>query len=248
MSQSITLNATQKNRISSDNAVAVVGADIDPMLAKTLGEGDKVLVEVNGIRLYSHNPCPLVAEKPWIILFNNPPTPYSQPTAAHRLVLKHEDVVQPLELHYQNLLHGSPAVFREDCPKGRSMLVALQLVSHYMNEDDVESTWEPHDPDAMRLVLEDEDMRRLVLEKWQGMLSHGSFRKVGWKHKSINRLALRAGQGSIKPCDLVKIIRGQGEDLGYDALCRIHEAIHWLPAFLSQSALAPEDRDTVRDR
>lgn len=230
--------ATITHTIANSAAVAVVGADIDPSLVSKLYIGDRILVEVNGTRIRSENPCPLVAETPWTVAENNPPSRGQRPTEENTLVLNHPQM-HPLILHYSNLLNlpkKQPAVFQEkdtnlsDGP----IYVILQLISHYMPVEEVDDEFKPWDRESVIGILKDNEHRKTIIDIWIRILK--PFRRPGWGQKSVCRIALRA---FVKP---IVIEAFQHEDwdtiraLPIDVLLRLHEALYWLPRFLAQSS------------
>lgn len=132
-----------KEPTTETGALAVVGVDLDPSLCARLTNGDKVMVEINGVRVYSRHACPLVAEQPWTVISSTPPRRAQGPTESNMLVLRHAFVNHDLVLHYTNLLvlaKRQPAVFQEKDanlsrgPDGQPLpiYVVLQLVSHWI--------------------------------------------------------------------------------------------------------------------
>lgn len=249
-----TITAATKSNVP---AVAVAGADIDPSLAANLSEGDKVMMEVNGMRLSPCElKCPLVAARPWLVLSNNPPRVGGgrgeRPQSHHTLVLSHPDITDHcVTLHYNQMLtlpRRQPAVFQEyDANLSNTdgipnpAYVVLQLFSHFMPAAQVNKTFQPWDEESARLVLEDADLRLAVLSSWSRMFE--GFTK-GWGLKSVYRFAMRA---FVKP-SVVHALRTEDwrriDAIDLDSLLRIHEAIHWLPYF-TQTATLRIERDTI---
>lgn len=234
--------------------LAVVGADLDPSLTFKLTEGDKVLVEINGYRIYSDNSCPLVAEQPWIVVSNVPPLINNPPKEQHKLVLRHQQSRHDITLHYKNMLHlpkNQPAVFLEEDPnlsqtngKANSTFIILQMVAHWTGE--VESEFPAYDKAAARLVLLDNDIRPAIFEQWGAILTDFRTGPLMWRHKSVLRLANRS---HVRPIVFEKMIQGDFtaiESLDTVSLFRIHEAFYWLQYFLEQSVTWLE-RDTLDD-
>ena len=225
---------------TSAPAVAVVGADLDPNLVSKLYIGDKILVEANGTRIHSESLCPLVAESPWTVAENNPPSRGQRPTEENTLVLTHPQM-HPLTLHYSNLLNlpkKQPAVFQENDPNlsDGAIYVILQLVSHYLPAEEVDDHFEPWDRQGVTTAMKDRDHRQVILMMWVKLLK--PFRRPGWGQKSVCRIALRS---FLKP-HVIEAFQREDWDtirtLSLNDLLRLHEVLHWLPCFLSQSYIS----------
>jgi hypothetical protein len=234
-------------------AVVVAGADIDPSLLIRLDKGDKVMIEVNGVRLYSSLKCPLTAERPWVVISNNAPELGETPRPEHKIVIRHPQISHPVVLHYNNLLHlarHQPAVFQERdaklCSDPKSgevypVYIILQFVSHYMPAGAINDSFEPFDEISARLVLGDADLRPAIMEQWVETLK-ALPAAGGWGNRSVYRLALRS---QVKP-NVIEAFREENWDfidaLPLSTLVRIQQAIHWYPMFQKQGKLA-EERD-----
>jgi hypothetical protein len=247
------MNRTSPTTIANATSapVAVVGADLDANLAAKLDAGDKVLVEINGTRIFSDNPCPLVAEEPWEVVSNNAPRLEQQPNTNHRLILRHPNINHQLVLHYANLLAQptrQPAVFEERDVKlshtggvANPIYVMLQLVSHYIASENIDDNFTPWDESNARFLLSDAEWKLVIFEEWITVLRR--FRR-GWSQRSIFRMAMRA---FVKP-NVVEAF-GMGDwdtinKLDMATLLQLHQAMHWLPMFLGQAELAPQ-RETI---
>ena len=229
---------------TTSKSFAVAGADFDPSLTMKLTAGDKVLVEVNGTRVYSTSDCPILSDNYWVVISNSPPLARGQiPTSEHKLVLYNAQEKHTLVLHYKNLLELSPrqpAVFREFDPKlatdeqGNAAMtyIFVQMISHWIKEKNVRTEYPPYYRADSRLMFDNEDISKLILEQWQGILSN--FTQPGWDQKSVCRLALRA---FVTPTDIQMIVAGKGNRLGISKLSRIHEVLHWLPYQITNGKL-----------
>lgn len=228
-------------------AVAVAGPDIDQSLLRTLDRGDKVMMEVNGVRLYNGNRCPIVSNETWEVVSNDAPALGQRPTKEHKLVITHPNIAGNIELNYTNLLvlpRQQPAVFLEkikqlSCnPDGtiNPVYIVLQLISHYIPANQVNEQFEPYDLRAARLLLANDEVRPVLMEQWSKLLS--TFKRASsWKQKSVNRLALRA---FVLPNEIDEIVNGEFGKLDMAAIYRVHEALHWLQYYVAQSPLAIE--------
>jgi hypothetical protein len=242
---------TINSATAQSQAVAVAGADIDPSLLIRLDRGDKVMVEVNGVRLYSSSPCPLVAERPWVVVSNLAPELGEPPKPQHKIVIRHPNVSHTVVLHYNNLLHlerHQPAVFQERdaklCSDPQSgevypVYIILQLVSHYIPAAEVNGSFEPFDEVSARFVLGDADLRPAILAEW--IETFKTFPAAGgWNNKSVYRTAIRS---QVKP-NVIEAFRNEDWDfinsLPLRTLIRIQSAIHWYPMFKKQGKLAEE--------
>ncbi len=237
---------TTKPKAMRITPIAVVGAELDPSLVAKLDIGDKVMLEVNGTRIYSELDCPLTSEHPWTVMSNNPPRVGQRPTDQHTIVLSHPCKSQ-FVLGYGNLLNlppRQPAVFRESDieishdaeGKPNTLYVMLQFVSHYVAADEVNRLFEAWDRDAAELVLDDRDLRNITFTEWGEALK--SLSKPGWGHRSVFRLALRA---FVLPSIIDAIIEGNKailRTLDLKQLLRIHEAIHWTPVYRASNNFA----------
>jgi hypothetical protein len=234
---------------ASARAVAVAGPDIDQSLLRTLEQGDKVTMEVNGVRIYNGNRCPIVSVEPWEVVSNDAPALGQRPTEDHKIVLSHPQIPTPIELHYTNLLllpRRQPAVFLEhikrfSCNKDGSVnpvYIVLQLISHYIPANQVNDYFEPYDLRSARLLLSNDEVRPVLMEQWAELFA--TFKKASWKQKSIFRMALRA---FVLPAEIDAIVKHQFETLDMAAIYRIHEALHWLQFYVAQAPLAVQ-RDT----
>lgn len=233
------------------HAIAVAGPDLDPSLVAKLTVGDRVLVEVNGTRIFSDSACPLVAEVPWKVVENDPPQLGQRPEPRHKIVLSHSQSLDLLELHYVNLIHTAPkqpAVFYErrarfnPTEQPQPVYVILQLVSHFIPATDVDFVYEPYDKESASLVLTDETLRAAVIAEWVSAIEHFKHRddndRKAWEHRSVYRLAMRA---FVNPSVILAFKEEDWEALGrlsVETLGKIHEAMHWMPHFLEQSRLA----------
>lgn len=240
-------------------SLAVAGPDLDPSLVAKLTAGDKIMVEVNGTRMFSESACPLVAEVPWTVEQNTPPILGQRPASHHKIVLSHRWSNQLLELHYCNLIHAAPkqpAVFYErhvhlsaTAAPTTPIYVILQLVSHFIPATNLNFIYEPHDLESARLVLTDETLRAAVIAEWVELLGNFHYRienRSVWEHRSVYRLSMRS---FLTPNILLAFKNEDWEaiaTLNVETLIKIHEAIHWLPHFLEQGRLAVA-RDTQNE-
>jgi hypothetical protein len=243
---------TTPTTTAATKAVAVTGADIDPSLAAKLTIGDKVLVEINGTRVYSGYKCPLVAEEPWQVRVNDAPQSGERPNESNVLILSHPSIDHDLILHYSNLLHLSPrqpAVFQEQdvtlsSQNGQAnvIYVLLQLVSHYVHADLVNSTFEPFDRNQVRGALS--EVKDVLLDEWSRSL--GRFKITGWGQKSMKRFAMRAFVSpSIVSAFMERDLRVLNT-LDTRTLLRVAEAFHWLRYYIEQSPMMV-DRDVLSE-
>jgi hypothetical protein len=214
--------------------VAVAGADLDLSLLRCLRDGeqpDRIMVEVNGLRMGSNHKCPLVAEHPWIVDRNNPPS--SGNREDNTLVICHPDFSEPFTLHYDNLIslpRKQPAVFEEqDLHSGGSLYVTVQFVSHYLPEYDIEKVFAPYDADGYERMLQDDVTRSYILEAWQKLFM--TF-KPGWRQKGISRLSLRAG---VKQDTIHNITAGNFGLVSLSDTYGIHKALYWLAHYIELS-------------
>ena len=129
--------------------LAVVGADLDLSMCKALTEGDKVLMEVNGVRSWSAQKIPLVAEMPWTVISNDPQGGDKGGPMSGHLVLRHPRIKEDFRLGYRQLLktgRRDPAVFIETngAIQDGTLFVILQFVAIYIPENvaaDMFPTW-----------------------------------------------------------------------------------------------------------
>lgn len=235
--------------------MVVAGADIDPSLCRMLTEGDQVMVEVNGKRIFSDHPCPLVAEHPWIVESNNPPKLNNRTSEENKLVLSHVEGSHKLVLNYGNLINlprYQPAVFLEKSVnlsetggKPNSTFIILQMVSHWTEK--VEHEFPSYNLAAARMVMSSVDDRSFLIKEWGEMLLF-EFRTgpVQWRHKSVLRLARRA---HVRPQIIESLMMEEYkaiESLDLASLLCLHEAIYWLPMFLGQSRLIDDGHASVQ--
>jgi len=172
----------------TDNRIVhVVGPDIDRELVKTLTEGDRILVEMNGVRVFTTHYCTLVADEPWRVKSNT----------SFALTIEHPSIKHDLILPYSALLKSSlvePAVFVIDdrfFSKSGPLYVILQFISYRMNFVDVGGAFKlDYDVSVFDSILADSDARRAVLQKISQRL--GKFKHPGWGYRSLCRFALRA--------------------------------------------------------
>lgn len=221
---------SQMNNLVIDSVVAVAGPDMDISVVANLTEGDRVLAEMNGTRVYSENNCPLLAGIPWTVVSNNPPPVRRNPTAEHTLVISHPQMAD-ITLSYTNLLilGGSrqPAVFCESNISAGPVYVVLQFVSHYLRPDYATKEFESYDHEQARLIWDNPKYREVALKALR--LTLGGLSK-GWGCKGINRMAIRS---HVPVLTLRNFLRsGDLDQKSFDAL---HATIHWLPYFMEQS-------------
>ena len=99
----------------------------------------KVLVEVNGMRIWSSTSNPLVDDFPWVVESND----FEQNGSlyAGHLVVRHPRFKQPLRLDYSQMLHNQrnqPCVFIETHPEIQEgmLYVILQMVAFLCHAQD----------------------------------------------------------------------------------------------------------------
>jgi hypothetical protein len=220
--------------------VAVQGSDIDPQTCKGLTSGDRVLVEINGERLFGHGDNPILADIPWTVESNDAPLG-TRSQRRHQIVLSHPFHPTHLTLHYQNMRHQrGPAVFNETDPTISStndgqalpICVILQLVSHYMPADNARESY----PNSFHpsFLLDPQSRRKVIVSivKATGKLEAGGFR-----YTSKCRFSLRSG---VRVSELNKI--GE-QDLDFlstmsdDTVSRLGRELGWLSSIKHASTV-----------
>lgn len=205
-------------------SACVIGADLDISLVRGLVQGDHVLCEMNGARIFSNLANPLVADDPWVVVSNN----------AKKLVLRHPSVSRNLTLHYSKLLRlkqHEPAVFMIHDPylaPGR-IYVILQFVSHRLPSSEIDHQF-PMAFDAAAVLAEDRtNVINAIVEKI------AEFDYPGWGYMGVCRYSLRSNIrvpiiSGFRDRDW-KIINEQNDAV----LLRMMREMNWLPYLLAQS-------------
>ncbi len=217
---------------NNDKVLAVAGADLDIALVKGLDKGDKILLEMNGVRMpaTSH---PLVADEPWLVLSND----------AYVLRLRHPrwDTLV-LDLPYENIHTNNPAVFRiYNSAFGLTtpIYVILQFVAYYASSGEIKTKYATtFNEDGCREGLDDDLVRNGLLETLHGYFQN--FSTQTFKHQSIKRFALRSHVGEqvindIKDGDWQKVL-----DISDDDLVKIVREVSLLPHLLESGKMEIE--------
>jgi hypothetical protein len=211
-------------------AFHVVGPDIDVDMLRTLTDGDQVLAEINGARLFSNAPVKSVAsDHPWTVVSHEP---------GDKLVLSNPLCANDLTLDYSALLTTTatqPAVFMQTRDDGLPgpLFVILQMIAYRAVETDLIELVEPFDKIALLDLFDDERLKLGLLEEWCQVLA--TFPENGWRHKSFKRFANRAGVSR----DVIKAFREHDWQtllgLSDDTLVRIGEELHVLPVMMEKN-------------
>jgi hypothetical protein len=240
----VIMSLVKREKMNLDTTIssyAVVGADLDISLVKTLVEGDNVLLEMNGMRMFAPQgiDCPLLSEQPWSVVSND----------GRLLKLSHPRIKDELTLPYECLIRSnlSPAVFRIMNPAYGTdgpIFVILQFIGHYLAPEEAATTFQNHfNESRAREEFEDDNVRMGMLELWSKTLQ--SFRQVGFGHKSLKRLALRA---DISEQVLRTIRDGEAQDMlniDIESIIKLHRAFCWTHHFLNQNKLVQHDTNNV---
>ncbi len=215
----------------------VMGPDYDLPLLKTLQSGDKVLVEMNGFRLFSSNP--IAAESSWNVVS----------VSDDAITIEHERLEEKVEIRFDQIVSKGegPAVFRinGDVFQLPSIFVVLQMISHRSDIEGMRQAkyrWWINLEDYTD-VFRDPILRRAVLEAW-GKYFKESFTELGWGNKSFKRFALRA---NIKTDTIRAFVNGAWEmldSLTVEQFCDIAREIEILPTRLSLSSEIQHDYNT----
>jgi hypothetical protein len=229
--------------------MAVVGADLDIALCSSLTAGDKILMEVNGARVYSTSANPMVVEHPWEVVSND----YEGETKGGKLVrhtghlvLRHPNVESEFRLAYDSVVawkdsqkRDQPCVFVEmnDQIGEGTLYVILQMVAYYVPENVVEDLFPSPGIDVLEQfqdALDDDRVKVGLMEDWhQGFKTIG----MGWGYLNDFRIVSLANAR-------VNIVRAM-KDGDYktmltatdDELMGLNRAIHWIPILIENTGL-----------
>ena len=221
--------------ISPNESLYVIGQDIDGGVIRTLSPsvgrypGDRVLVEINGKRIVSDHPCPLVAEFPWEVEESND----------RGLVLTHPILPRRLTLPWKDMVAAplsEPAVFYifDNFFSSCHFYVILQFVAYGTTSvgvaENLQPEWEMDNWDQMLLEA---SVRKATVDKLVRDLRGLRHSGLGWR--SVWRFALRSGVSkSIIIAFRVanyKVING----LSIDILLRILDVLRWMGHYRQQS-------------
>jgi len=220
---SLRSRATMKHR--RDNAtltaIAVRGSDLDLDVCRHLTAQDKIMLEVNGLRLYSKRDCPLV-DLPWTVVTNG-----------EALVVQHLNGME-LTLPYAAAKNSNPAVFKifdSRIIAADHFYAIPQFISRYMASEITGSVFKPCQRDQEKLFAE--PARRLTYQKWSGLLE--AFDR-GWTDLGMSRFALRC-YVDLNRLEAIRDLNWELIDaMTYEEFQRIHRAFHWHPTILQASA------------
>lgn len=224
------------NKVSS---VAVMGPDIDSSLVRSLTEGDKILVEMNGIRVQSTHPCPLVAEEPWLVVSNTPVA----------LTLTHSQVIEPLVLPYTAMLElapTQPAVFKiEDIGIADGPIyVLLQFIAFRHDSNKVDKVFPlAWDSAFFMEFMAHPSVRQESVERIVDTLA--TFKPTNWTYMGVLRFALRS-QVRVKVINAFRtrdwdIISQQSDE----TLAKIAQELSWVPHCVAANRQDVRDFDTT---
>lgn len=204
-------------------AMAVMGSDLDLSLVRGLEKGDRVLLEMNGVRV-PNSEHPLCAETPWRVLSND----------KNVLRVKNPELRLVVDLPYENIHTHSPAVFRiYNSAFGLTdpIYVLLQFVSYYASPNEIERKFTTSfNRENCLEGLDDDRVRNALIGKFQTYFS--TFNAPHFARKSIKRFALRS---HVQESDLVALRDGDWmkiADITDEALCNICEEAAWFPYLL----------------
>ena len=216
--------------------VHVVGPDVQRNDLRSLVQGDFVLAELNGRRLFSD--IPIASAQAWEVVDNTDDT----------LVIAHPEG-ETFSLPYSSLLptsNNSPAVFhlKRNNPECPQIYVILQLISHKSTVSDLRKyRWFFNEREYRDNIFNDPIMRRGLLEQWCEFFK--TFSEKGWGHKSILRFALRAGVST----KIIRAFRSESWDQIYnvsmDTLLDMAREINLLPSLLELSGDIQFDTERV---
>jgi hypothetical protein len=205
----------------------VVGADLDRACVQGLIEGDKVLCEMNGARVFSSYDNPMVADEPWVVVSND----------ESELVLHHKSKDRTVRLPYETLLKlapKEPAVFliKDKRLSPGPIYCLLQFAQHRMDASKVAKVF-PMAFDPANILRE---ARKEVIEKIVETLA--TFSHPGWGYRSVCRFALRSNVraktiGEIKDQDWKSICA-----LPDETLVKIMREMNWIPYLLSAGSVS----------
>lgn len=165
----------------------VVGQDLDHDFMQSqpaLGDGDKVLVEMNGTRIFSNSGCPLVVEDAWEVIRSD----------SDGIVLSHPKLAEGLMLPIDALVShsGEPAVWQiEDKRFAQGPIYCLlQFVAYHVAQEDVKGFKPAYDIESFDEILLNKPARdhiQMALIKRLQKLQH-----PGWGYNSLCRFSLRS--------------------------------------------------------
>jgi hypothetical protein len=216
--------------------MAVMGSDLDLSLVRGLEKGDKVLLEMNGVRV-PNSEHPFAAEEPWRVLSND----------SNVLRLKHRTMRPVLDLPYENLHANNPATFRiYNSAFGLTSPIycILQFVSYYAPVEEVEAKFQStFNRQTCLESLEDDRVRNGLIEKLQTYFA--KFTAPPFAHKSIKRFALRCHVQerdlvALRDSDWMKIA-----DITDEALCNILQEVSLFPHLLDCGKDVGHDLTTI---
>ncbi len=199
---------------SEKQYVNIAGPDIERSLLGSLHAGDKILIEMNGRRLYSDNP--IAAAFPWTIAEVTEDSLIVEHPRGDRITLLMADLVEGDS--------ESPAVFllKTNNPQCPVVYVILQMISHKSDTEGMRRSkykwW--FEEEGYIEMFDDPIMKRGIMEKWGELFR--TFSERGWGDKSFKRFALRA-------------------NIRTDTLLSIAREIEWLPTRLALSGHIQHD-------
>jgi hypothetical protein len=224
---------------------AVVGPDLDIDLCGALCSGDRVLLESNGMRIWSRSTHPLIDDFPWEVVSNS----YARNGKIHagELVVKHQRYKQPLRLIYAQAFQveqNHPCVFITSSPEIQSgmLFVVVQMVAFYATPTMVRQMFpEPPLSEMNSFSWDSKDQRAIVsrlFTQW-----HHKLKQIddGWNYSGVNRLTVRTSARR----EIIQAIR-QGDfekfrGISFAELRNIWVELLWLPMLMKQADMISHD-------
>jgi len=228
--------ATEKSVRGTRKVFTIAGPDFDLPLVKTLQVGDRVMVELNGFRLFSSNP--IAAENEWIVLANDD----------EAITIEHPRLEDKVILPYKSLVSNDPAVFliQGDPFHLQDVYVVIQMIAHRADIEMMRKAryrWWINVQDYVD-VFKDPILRRHTLEAWAKYFKQ-TFTETGWGNTSFRRFAIRA---NIKTDTIRAFCNEAWETLNkltQEQFCNIGREFELLPTRMILSNEIQHDAETV---
>lgn len=217
---------------ASIQPLSVAGPDLDRDLVGSLIVGDKVLVEMNGQRLFTNNP---IAAEAWEVV----------EASDYSLTIEHPNgfrQVLPIDTILAGAIDGSSVfLLQSDNPLCPYIYVILQLIAYKTDIEGLRNSnyvwW--FKKDNYTELFADPIIKRGIMEAWGDKFR--TFQEKGWGDTSFKRFALRA---NIKTDVIRSFINEAWEEidaLSLESLLGIAREFEWLPTRIQLNSLIQHD-------